>query len=197
MAQTLTRQQFYDLVWSKPMTHLAKEFGISDVALHKICRKHNIPNPPLGWWAKKAAGKKVRQTPLPEAEADATQSITLADPELRNEPPGIAAAREQARIAASATPADSDLPRVPIIERTLARLEKAKPSEVGISTVDGPGLIKCSVAPSSTYRLGIIPLDCFNDLRRQQGQPSDSANVGRVDLLGRGDLLDGRESTGL
>lgn len=156
MAQTFTRQQFYDLVWSKPMTHLAKDFGISDVALHKICRKHNIPNPPLGWWAKKAAGKKVRQTPLPEPEADAVQSITLADPELRNEPPGIAAAREQARIAASATPADSDLPRVPIIERTLARLEKAKPSEVGISTVDGPGLIKCSVAPSSTSRLGII-----------------------------------------
>ena len=48
------------------MIHLAKELGVSDVALHKICRKHDIPNPPLGWWAKKAAGKAVVQIPLPE-----------------------------------------------------------------------------------------------------------------------------------
>lgn len=68
MARVFTREQFYELVWSKPMTHLAKEFAISDVALHKICKKHGIPNPPLGWWAKKAAGKKVKQTPLPEAK---------------------------------------------------------------------------------------------------------------------------------
>ena len=58
MARVFTREEFYELVWSKPMTHLAKEFAISDVALHKICRKRGIPNPPLGWWAKKAAGKK-------------------------------------------------------------------------------------------------------------------------------------------
>jgi len=49
------------------MTLLAKEFAISDVALHKICKKHNIPNPPPGWWAKKAAGKDVTQTPLPSS----------------------------------------------------------------------------------------------------------------------------------
>ena len=59
MSRVFTRQEFYDLVWSKPMTHLAKEFALSDVALHKICKKHDIPNPPLGWWAKKAAGKKA------------------------------------------------------------------------------------------------------------------------------------------
>ena len=62
VARVFTREEFYKLVWSKPMTHLAKEFAISDVALHKVCRKHSIPNPPLGWWAKKAAGKKVKQT---------------------------------------------------------------------------------------------------------------------------------------
>lgn len=30
---TLPRSQLYELVWSKPVTELAKEFGISDVAL--------------------------------------------------------------------------------------------------------------------------------------------------------------------
>ena len=61
MSRVFTREEFYDMVWSKPLTHLAKEFALSDVALHKICKKHDIPNPPLGWWAKKAAGKAVKQ----------------------------------------------------------------------------------------------------------------------------------------
>ncbi|MEP0391105.1 MAG: hypothetical protein ABJ205_12065 [Erythrobacter sp.] len=39
MSQTFTRREFYDLVWSKAVIHLAIEFGVSDVALHKICRK--------------------------------------------------------------------------------------------------------------------------------------------------------------
>lgn len=54
-----TRQEFYDLVWSQPLTHLAKRLGISDVALGKACRSAHIPHPPVGYWAKLEAGKKV------------------------------------------------------------------------------------------------------------------------------------------
>ena len=39
---TLTRKELYDRVWTNPMTKLAKQFGLSDVALHKICRKHHL-----------------------------------------------------------------------------------------------------------------------------------------------------------
>lgn len=108
MSRTFTRNEFYNLVWSKPMTHLAKEFALSDVALHKICRKHDIPHPPLGWWAKKAAGKKVTQTPLPKAKEGIRARIVIAGGELRNEPEAVATAREQARVtscSASATKA--------------------------------------------------------------------------------------------
>jgi hypothetical protein len=83
------------------MTHLAKEFAISDVALHKICRKHGIPNPPLGWWAKKAAGKKVKRIPLPEAKAGTADRITIANADLSRESSALANVREQARIRAS------------------------------------------------------------------------------------------------
>ncbi len=62
MPRRFTRQEFYDLVWSKPITHIAKDFGLSDVAIHKICKKNGVPNPPLGYWAKKASGKPVTQT---------------------------------------------------------------------------------------------------------------------------------------
>ncbi len=54
-----------ELVWSKPMTKLAEEFGISDVGLAKICRRNNIPVPPRGYWACKQAGYKVKAIPLP------------------------------------------------------------------------------------------------------------------------------------
>lgn len=43
-----TRSELYDLAWSIPMTKLAKQFGLSDVGLRKICTKHQIPTPPLG-----------------------------------------------------------------------------------------------------------------------------------------------------
>jgi hypothetical protein len=48
VARTFTREEFYDLVWSKQLTQLSKDFFLSDVVLHKICKKHGIPNPPLG-----------------------------------------------------------------------------------------------------------------------------------------------------
>jgi hypothetical protein len=156
VARVFTREQFYELVWSKPMTHLAKDFAISDVALHKICRKHGIPNPPLGWWAKKAAGKKVKQTPLPEAKPGAADRITISDGELGRESANLAAAREQARIQASDGDDNEAAPPHPIVDRTIATLRKAKPSDIGLVAVSQGGLIKCEVAPRSVDRLAVI-----------------------------------------
>jgi hypothetical protein len=156
VARVFTREQFYELIWSKPMTHLAKEFAISDVALHKICRKHGIPNPPLGWWANKAAGKKVKQTPLPEAKPGTSNRITIAGADFGRECSTLVTAREQARILASEGSDDQPAPPHPIVDRTIAKLSKEKPSDVGLIAVDGAGLIKCEVAPRSVDRLAII-----------------------------------------
>lgn len=154
MSRVFTRQEFYDLVWSKPMTHLAKEFALSDVALHKICRKHGIPNPPLGWWAKKAAGKAVQPIPLPELQEGASDRITVAAGEIRNEPEFVSAARENARVSASLADADPERTPDPIVVRTLAKLRKTKPStENGLASVGGQGLIKVSAAPASIDRV--------------------------------------------
>jgi hypothetical protein len=53
---TLTRQSLYDLVWAKPMSELAKDFGITDVGLAKRCRSVDVPIPYRGYWARVAAG---------------------------------------------------------------------------------------------------------------------------------------------
>ena len=40
---TLSREDLYELAWSKPISTLAKDFGISDVALAKRCKRLCIP----------------------------------------------------------------------------------------------------------------------------------------------------------
>lgn len=156
VARVFTREEFYQLVWLKPMTQLAKEFALSDVALHKICRKNDIPNPPPGWWAKKAAGKKVTQAPLPKVKSGTSDRITIAGDNLTGEPNLLAAAREEARIRASSDHPDGAATTYPIVERTIDRLRKAKPSERGLVAVDGAALIKCEVASTSLDRLAVI-----------------------------------------
>jgi len=74
----LTREELYHLVWVTPMIRLAERFGISDVGLSKICKRLDVPTPPLGWWAKKAAGKKVKTAPLPDWRPGIPKQATIA-----------------------------------------------------------------------------------------------------------------------
>lgn len=67
-SNTVTRAVLYNLVWSKPMTKLAKELSYSDNGLRKICIKHNIPMPRVGYWSKIKFGKKVQKTKLPKGK---------------------------------------------------------------------------------------------------------------------------------
>jgi hypothetical protein len=64
----ITRSALYKKVWNMPMVSLCKEFGISDVALAKVCKKHKIPTPPRGHWARIQNGYKDKKTPLPKGD---------------------------------------------------------------------------------------------------------------------------------
>lgn len=57
------REKLYEQVWSQPVRKVAAEYGISDVALAKTCRKLKIPRPGRGYWAKVAAGKRIKARP--------------------------------------------------------------------------------------------------------------------------------------
>jgi hypothetical protein len=84
--------------WATPMARLAKQYGISDVALAKVCRKLAIPVPGRGYWAKKEAGQTLRKLPLPALK----QPIQLLKPTLRPEEPKIeeyTTAEERAQVA--------------------------------------------------------------------------------------------------
>ena len=64
----LTREELYEKVWAAPLRTIAREYGLSDVGLKKICTRHNIPTPGLGYWAKVESGKRVTRIPLPPAQ---------------------------------------------------------------------------------------------------------------------------------
>ncbi|MBL8841991.1 MAG: hypothetical protein JNL90_10760 [Planctomycetes bacterium] len=61
----LTREQVYAAVWAEPMRDAAKQFGISDVALGKICKKLAVPRPWQGYWLRKSVGQDPAKKPLP------------------------------------------------------------------------------------------------------------------------------------
>jgi hypothetical protein len=71
----MERNDLYNQVWTMPMTKLAKEYGISDVALAKTCRKANIPIPGRGYWANIAAGRKMKPVPLPALPPQSSNKI--------------------------------------------------------------------------------------------------------------------------
>jgi hypothetical protein len=62
------RNKLYEEVWASPVTHVAKTYGVSDVAIRKICKSMNIPTPPSGYWAKLQYGKEIHKIPLPPAK---------------------------------------------------------------------------------------------------------------------------------
>jgi len=73
----LTREELYRHVWSRPILTVAKEFGISDRGLGKICAKFEIPVPPRGYWAKRATGVLVENPLLPPHQSGLPLKIQI------------------------------------------------------------------------------------------------------------------------
>jgi hypothetical protein len=111
---TLTRKELYDRVWASPMTKLAAEFGISDVGLIKICKRLDVPRPPQGHWAKKAAGKKVGHVPLREPKDGTPQSATISPT-----PPPDPAAVLPKEVEAKVEAARKEVAKVPVPDKLL------------------------------------------------------------------------------
>lgn len=84
--KVLTRLELFDLVWSTPMSSLAREFAMSDVGLAKLCRRHGIPRPSRGYWARRAAGRTVKKPKLPNPPAGSTETIRFLLPDQLSAP---------------------------------------------------------------------------------------------------------------
>src|SRR6185437_15543271 len=81
----LSREDLYELVWSKPLTELAQDFGISDVALAKRLRRLHVPVPGRGYWARVAAGQALPRPALPTRDRPSPDRKALTVPAPRVE----------------------------------------------------------------------------------------------------------------
>lgn len=88
------RAQLYRQVWAKPLSRVARDYGVSAPGLRKVCQKLNVPVPGRGHWTKSAQARLSQRPPLPSgnrrvvvmksrtcsriAIADAGQSVSKA-----------------------------------------------------------------------------------------------------------------------
>jgi len=56
--------ELQELVWSLPISAIAKQFNLSGYEIRKVCKKLGIPVPIKGYWQKIKADKKLKIKPL-------------------------------------------------------------------------------------------------------------------------------------
>jgi len=118
------REELYERVWTTSVHRLAKEFGYSDVGLSKLCHKHQIPTPGLGYWRRVELGQKPPRTPLPTVEQPSPYQIELT---IREHVPGQRRP-DKADVPVVAVPSDKALAH-PFIVRLERLFRNAKKDE--------------------------------------------------------------------
>lgn len=145
MNRYLTRQELYQLVWSEPISVIAKRMGMSDVGFAKACRRARVPIPERGYWAKRKAGKPVIQPALPprmlgmsdgtdvqvNSSSDPAQTsdggFTLTQPEFSEDIPELTA-RVREMVGKVAVPKNLAKPHA-IIARLLEEDERRREAQ--------------------------------------------------------------------
>lgn len=153
----LSRESLFEMVWSQPMTKLAAQFKISDVALTKICRRHEIPVPGRGFWARVAAGYPLKRPELRLPSRQELEEIRIFGSSYARVKPEIREAERDAKAMESAADRKiivgkrlDDLH--PVAQATLQRLRKAEANDHGVVASFGPDLFSVAVSPSQVDR---------------------------------------------
>ena len=152
--KTISRLELYRQVWETPVTRLAKEYGLSDVGFAKICKKYNIPRPPRGYWAKKAAGQRMPKEPLPKRSSE---EIIEISPNLSNqfnstENPNLLKYLEREQNFTPIVVAKALRNPHPFVARSAELLQLCEPNDVGILESTDKNCLDIRVSKSSLRR---------------------------------------------
>lgn len=147
---SLHRHELYEMIWSEPMSKLAKKYGLSDVWLAKVCKKYDIPRPGRGYWAQRQAGKRVPATRLPNRSYDPLIQIRI-HPERETVQRGIQDRQAQQRV-----PAQIAVPKIltdpyPLIRKAAKHLATSRPDGNGILATN-PECLDIRVSGESAER---------------------------------------------
>jgi hypothetical protein len=161
---TLSREDLYELAWSKPISELAKDFGISDVALAKRCKRLGIPVPGRGYWARLDAGQVPHRPKLPNRKTEWRDQRALSvtprvEPEAAD-PMGPELETVRARIGSlSIAPSLSILEALPAAKRTAFRLKHPRRSELSFNRGERSGPIVLIDVTSDTLERALLLAD--------------------------------------
>ena len=53
-----SKEELEKMIWETSVSEVSRQFGVSNVAVAKWCKKYGISRPPRGYWAKKNQSKK-------------------------------------------------------------------------------------------------------------------------------------------
>lgn len=157
----LTREELYRKIWEKPTVKVAAEFGISDVGLAKICRKMDVPKPPLGYWRRIETGAKIQPTSLPKATNETKEFVHLyvpAEDGSDKVSPEIQAMIDREELLENQIVIADDLDDShPLIQKTKQFYDKADAdSQELISPPREKGYLNVSVSPVQAHRALLI-----------------------------------------
>ncbi|MEW6346125.1 MAG: hypothetical protein AB1704_36255 [Pseudomonadota bacterium] len=155
------REELYEQVWTEPVTKVAKRYAISDVGLRKICLDLEVPLPPVGYWAKLAAGRAAKRPPLGVTKGPTTyrrsRYVTPLDDEFD------ARYRESLEEDLPHRPAIPNLRLrtsledcLPLAKRVAKRLEGKVSDARGWQLCDGPGLVCVAASQANSFRAVLL-----------------------------------------
>lgn len=188
--KTVSREDLYEQVWSKPMTKVSADYGVTGTALKKTCDRHHIPTPERGYWAKLEYGKRVNKEALPPLAEPNLALVRIAGSSEQHLSPSVREAKEKARDRlgkhAAANPplvaASEQTPSIvepPSLAATRRAISKARPDDQGFAIVRSRGVVPLKIAPASVER-GIRILSQLFALAETQGHLPKATEDGLV-----------------
>jgi hypothetical protein len=148
----MTRQELYDLVWSRSVAAVAAGIPMSHLSLKRLCLKHQVPIPPLGHWRKSSTRQATDRVPLP---------LTMGEQRIwvkrflqrRTADPPLVVQRTQPNLSLEEPAPSEDPPHWRACTRkTKSALAQAWPDGRGALKVEGVGVASVRVAPETVPR---------------------------------------------
>lgn len=163
----LSREELFDLAWSRPLTKVAKEFGVTSTALKKTCRRHHIPTPSRGYWTAVAAGGVFPRPKLGKAPRNHLETIRIVGAAPVSETVAEATSVACARVAELETrtaspdptsPGDGPPPQLNAEHRrdlapTTKAIAKIRTGSDQLAQISGRGVIPMTITPAVAERL--------------------------------------------
>jgi hypothetical protein len=149
---SVDRETLYAEIWTKPGTQLARKYGVSDVAIGKACRRHDIPRPPPGYWAMRRNGYEVKRPPLPPLKDGQLNRVEFHPQPQPSWLQGASRTADEAEPGRTITIADDVAALHPLVEAARKQLRSANADERRIVSTNPETALAISVASASITR---------------------------------------------